>query len=295
MSNFKVVTDSCANLPDEIIERFNLDILPFTFTVNGEVFSGYDQATRKGANLKKFYEMMRERVSLSTSCVNNFTANEFFRKILLTGVDIIYIGFSSALSVSYSNIETELKNLQKEFPNQKIICIDSLAASLGEGSLVYDACVLKEQGKTIDEIASYVENAKKKLIHLFTVDDLYYLHKGGRLSSGSYFIAKAMRIKPTLRVNDEGGLVGIGKTIGRKRTIHGLVERVKNTIVNPEDQILYIVHGDCEEEANELKNLLLANIKVKDVVMNYIDIVIGTHAGPGAIAVIYYGDSREVK
>ncbi|MDL2292223.1 DegV family protein [Acholeplasma sp. OttesenSCG-928-E16] len=290
MAKFKIITDSSANLTDEIINKYQIPILSLSFIVNDVAYKSYENG--RVTELKMYYEMMREKEHVSTSCVNGDEAYTICNKILKDGEDILYIGFSSKLSNTYNVVRLELESLQKKYPDRKILYIDSLAASLGQGMIVATACQMRESGKTIDEIYIWVEKNKLKACHLFTVNTLYHLLKGGRVNKVSYLISNVLDIKPIMHVDMEGRLIAIGKTIGRKRSLNNLVDRLVDSILNPEEQTIYISHGDSLEDALYCKKRISERINVKDFVINYVDLVVGAHSGPGTIAIFYYGEHR---
>jgi DegV family protein with EDD domain len=236
---------------------------------------------------------MRQKEIYRTTLVNPTDFYHFFTELLKQGKDILYIAFSSALSGTYQSATIAIDMLKGEYPNQKIIAVDTLSASFGEGYLVYRAAFLRKEGKTIEEIASWIEENKLKLNHIFTVEDLGTLKRGGRLSSTAAIIGSLLRIKPILHVNNEGKLVALSKAVGRKKSLNDMIEVIKNQIVDPTTQTIFIGHGDALEDAQFVGNTLKKELKVKDVVYSFIGPVIGSHSGPGTIAVFFMGDKRE--
>jgi DegV family protein with EDD domain len=212
--------------------------------------------------------------------------------ILKSGRDILSISFSSALSGTYNSARIAKEELQEKYPERKIIVIDSLSASMGQGLLVYHAAKRKQEGKSIEEVAKWVEENKLKLCHLFTVDDLNHLRRGGRLSPISAILGTILRVKPLLHVSIEGKLTVVSKSRGRHTSLDMLVQQMEKTIENPEGQTVFISHGDCLEEAEYVKEKMLAKLPIKDVVINYVGPVIGSHSGPGTIAIFYFGNDR---
>ena len=292
MSNysFEIVTDTCSNLSDELIERYEINIIPMIYIVNGEERLSYVKTEK--TDLQKYYDMLRAKVPMTTSCIPRETCDEVFDGILSSGKDLIYMGFSSALSATCENARASLTDLQKKYPERKIYCIDTLSASLGQGRLVTYAAEHRESGEDIDTVAKWAEDNKKKIIHLFTVDTLSYLYRGGRVKKTSYLLASTFNIKPIMHVDDEGRLTAIGKVIGRKKSLDDLARRTAEEIVDPEKQTIYIGHGDCIEDVEFLISRLNERVKVKDIVVNYIDLVVGTHSGPGTVAIFFLGEKR---
>ena len=290
--SYKIYTDSTANLPIDLIEKYDLEVISLDYIEDGEVHKSYVKG--KDSNLKEFYDLLISKKRITTSCVNEDAFVEYFQKDLENGIDILYIGFSSGLSATFNCSLNASKILAEKYPERTIKVVDSLCASLGLGLLVVDACEKKLDGATLQELYDYLEEQKHKTCHLFTVDTLEYLYRGGRVSAGKYYIAKIANIKPTMRVDEQGKLVAYGKVMGRKKSINALVNKLCETIVNPEEQTIFISHGDCLEEAKQTQALIEQKIKVKGFVINYVDAVIGSHSGPGTIAIFYFANNRQV-
>lgn len=287
---FKIFTDCAADLTQEIIKEFDLKIIPLSY-VNASKDYEYSLGSEKEA--KTFYEFLRAKDDLSTSCANEYTFIEHFERELKDGNDILYIGFSSALSQTYNNAVLAKNELLKKYPERKIICVDSLLASFGQGLMVHSICIYKEAGLTIEECAEKVLNTRLNVNSIFTVKTLANLVRGGRISKLTYAIGTAIDIKPIMYVNEEGKLLSFAKVLGRKRSIFSLADKVAKTIVNSEEQYVYISHGDCLEDAEYLASLISSKIKVKGFIYNYIDPVIAVHSGPDTLAVFYFGKNRE--
>lgn len=288
--NFEIFTDSSANLTDELIDKHNINVVSLVFIVNGKEYISY---TKGGDNnLQKFYTMLRQKSTLSTSCVNEQTFYDTFEDTLKKGKDILYIGFSSALSGTYNSAHNALENLKLKYPKQKIMDIDTLGASLGQGLLVLYAAIYRSNGQSIEQVHKWLEDNKLKLCHYFTVDDLFFLFRGGRVKSSSYLVANLINIKPIMHMDDFGRLVATGKVIGRTKSLNTIANMVVRDIINPENQILCITHGDCIDDVEYLKKRILDKIKVKEIIINYVDPVVGAHSGPGTIAIFFLGSKR---
>ncbi len=290
--SYKIYTDSTANLPGDLIEKYNLEVISLDYLLDGQEYKSYIKGQE--TDLVPFYNMLREKKKITTSCINEATFLEIFEQELQNGNDLIYIGFSSGLSATYDCSKNACETLKAKYPDRKLFVIDSLCASLGLGLLVVNACQQKQNGATIEELASYVEEVKLKVCHLFTVDTLEYLYRGGRVSASKYFITKLANIKPTMRVDDNGKLVAYGKVMGRKKSIHSLINKLEETIVDKENQTIFISHGDCIEDALFAKSILQEKLGIKKVVINYVDSVIGSHSGPGTLALFYFAENRNV-
>jgi DegV family protein with EDD domain len=290
MNKYVIVTDSCCDLPLSIIKEHDLRVFPLRFTIENKTYSN-DQE-KEEMSTPTFYTLLREGAISSTSQINPNEFIEGVTPLLQQGFDILYIGFSSALSGTYNSFVLAKEELKETFPDRTILTVDSLCASLGQGLLVHSAATRKVSGKNIHEVATWVEENKLKLVHLFTVDDLNFLKRGGRLSSTSAFIGTLLQLKPLLHVSNEGKLVPYGKTLGRKHSIKKLVDYLVATIVHPEEQVVFISHGDAFEEAQYAGNMIKDKCHVKDVIYHYVGPVIGSHSGPGTIAIFYYADKR---
>lgn len=287
---FEIVTDSSANLPEDMIEKYHLTILSLSFFVDKVEYYGYEKG--KLTDLSKFYAMMRDKKDITTSLVNTKLAMEQCEELLKAGKDVLYIGFSSGLSGSYQSVSVALDELKENYPDRQILYVDTLAAALGEGLLVRYAVDLREEGKTIGEVYQWLLDNRLNLCHWFTVDDLFFLKRGGRVSATTALLGTALNIKPVLHVDDEGHLIMMEKARGRRKSLDALVNHLKETIVNPEGQYIYISHGDCIEDAEYVANKVKELYPVKEVFVRILDPVIGAHSGPGTVALFYLGSKR---
>lgn len=287
---YRIVTDSSANLTDELIDKYDIGIASLVFYSGNKEFTSYVKGVK--ADLKQFYDMLRKKDALTTSCVNEATFIEVFEPTLQEGLDILYIGFSSALSATYISGEKAAAALRKKYPERKIITVNTLGASLGEGLLVLYAARMKEAGASMKEVQNWLEQNRLKLCHYFTVDDLFFLFRGGRVKKTSYLIANLVNIKPIMHMDDYGRLIPIGKVMGRKKSLNTIAEMVIRDIVDPEDQTICVSHGDCIEDVEYLKEKIEEKIKVKEWVINYVDPVVGAHSGPGTVAIFFLGNHR---
>ncbi len=287
---FEIVTDSSANLTDELIDKYGIHIIPLVYIVNGEEKLSYVKGEK--TDLKKYYGMMREKVPMTTSCASRENCERVFREILDAGNDLLYIGFSSALSATFDNAKATLDELKISYPDRKIYYVDSLGASMGQGRLVTYACERRENGESAEEVRTWVQDNRNKLVHLFTVDSLSYLYRGGRVKKSAYLLATTLNIKPVMHVDDEGRLIPIGKVFGRKTSLTDIAKRAAELIVEPENQTIYISHGDCIDDAEYLIAEIKKRVPVKDVVVNYVDLVVGTHSGPGTVALFFLGKKK---
>lgn len=291
--SFELVTDSCCNLAEETIDRYGLHVLPLTFMADGEdtVYQSYLKGEK--TDLSQFYKMMRDGKVFRTSLPNLSSTETLFRSLLDAGRDILYLGFSSGLSGTYEATELLAKQLRGEYPDRKIYTVDTLAASGGQGLLVWHACQHAEAGEGIDAVRDWVEGNKLRLAHWFTVDDLMFLWRGGRVSKTSAWAGTLLNIKPVLHVDDEGHLIPVEKVRGRKKSLTALLNHMEKTGTQPlADQMVFITHGDCLEEAQWLEQQIRERFGVRNIVVNCIDPVIGAHSGPGTMALFFLASSR---
>lgn len=290
MRKFIIITDSCVDLPAKIAEEFELVVIPLNLLVNNKVYNNY--LDEREISFKEFYDLLRSNVIPQTSQINPSKFLEIFTPYLENDYDILSISFSSALSGTYQSSVIAKDELILKYPNRNIITIDSKCASMGQGLLLTYAANLKKNGHSLSEVAKWVEDNKTNICHLFTVGDLNHLRRGGRLSYAKALLGTILKIKPLLHVNIEGKLVQTSSTRGRKQALNLMVERMKNTIINPQEQTIYISHGDCEGEVIELVKIIKDEIGVKNIIYNYVGPVIGSHSGLNTVAIFYLGNDR---
>ena len=289
--NFEIVTDSSSNLLDETIGRFGLHILPLTFMIDGQQRQSFVKGEK--SDLKQFYTMMREGKVITTSLPNMSDSEILLRSLLEAGRDILYLGFSSGLSGTYQAIALLLDNLAAEFPERRVLHVDTLAASGGEGLLVYEAAQMAQAGASIEETRQWVEDNKLKLAHWFTVDDLMFLFRGGRVTRTSAWAGTMLNIKPVMHVDNDGHLIPLEKVMGRKKSILGMLKHMEKTADAPiNEQTVFITHGDCLEDAEFLRDKIAEKFGVTDIHINYVDPVIGAHSGPGTLALFFMASHR---
>jgi len=288
--NTIIVTDSNCDLPEEYLIKNNIPVIPFHFNLNGE---DYEDNFWKTISYKEFYDELRKGGMSTTSQISPYTYEEYFRKYVNEGCSIIYIAFSSALSESYNHSLLARENVLQEFPSADITVIDSKAASVGQGILVQKAVDMLSDGKISKEIIIWLESNKMKVNHWFTVDSLDYLRRGGRLSATSAVIGTMMNVKPVLIVDKDGKLSPVKKVRGRKKAISELFNELKNTATNINEETVYISHADCLEDAQYLQDLINNELTVKEVVINNLGPIIGTHTGPGLLCLAFMGQERE--
>lgn len=288
MKPYIISTDCMADLPADFIKEHNISLHPLYYVMGDVTYNALDGALPES----EFYNRMRNGEMPTTMASNPEFIEQSFTKNIEDGYDIFHISFSSGLSSSYNNTAVTAKEMLEKYPDSKIIVIDSLCASLGQGLLVYYACKKKEEGATIDELAEYITDLIPHICHQFTVDDLFHLHRGGRVSKATAILGTIANIKPVLHVDDEGKLINISKIRGRKRSLTALVDNMEKTMGNYNNPIVFISHGDCIEDAEFVKNLVEERFGIHDFIINYVGSTIGAHSGPGTVALFYLGETR---
>ncbi|MBE6816453.1 MAG: DegV family protein [Ruminococcaceae bacterium] len=290
MRDFVLATDSSCDLPQELVDKFELAIVPLTVDIAGETFTNYLDGREIG--FKEFYDRSRAKEDIKTSCPSLDAFRKVFTAILEEGKDILYLGFSSALSATTQNARITAEELGEQYPEAKIIVVDSLAASMGQGLFIKYVYDEKQHGGSIEAVAKYAEDIKLHICHWFTVNDLMHLKRGGRVSATTAIAGTALNVKPVMHMDDEGRLINVGKARGRKASLHALLDKMKETAIAPEEQTIYISHGDCEDEVREFAKLIKEEVGFKEIVINYVGPVIGGHTGPGVVALFFYGTHR---
>lgn len=290
MDTYKIITDSTTDITPAMVKELDLEIVPFCFIMNGKTYES--TADEKAMKTKDFYDRLRKGEMSTTAQINSDAFIERFTPILDQGDDILYIAFSSGLSGTCQSAMIAKNELQEKYPERKIYVFDSLAASMGQGLLVYLAANMKKGGASIDEIYKWLGKNVLKLAHWFTVEDLNHLKRGGRVSAGAALVGTMLGIKPVLHVDNEGHLVSVSKVRGRKQSLDALVSKMEETAINPAEQTVFISHGDSLEDAKYVERMLKEKLGVKKVYINYIGPIIGAHSGPGTIALFFIGKER---
>ena len=285
----KIITDSSCDLAREYIDDNNIGLLSLVLNLNGKVVK---DDLGKTLSYKDFYGQMREGATPTTSQVNAHEFEEEFLEHVKNGDSIICITISSALSGTFNSANIAKNNILEEYPDAKILLVDSLSVASGQGLLVVKACEMRDRGANAEAIVTWLEENKKKIIHSFVVDSLSHLKRGGRISGATAAIGGLLNIKPSLYIDNDGKVAQGEKIKGKKKVLRFLVNEVKEKATNNENETLYICHGDCLEDAKALKNMILEEVKFKNVVINYVGNVIGAHAGAGVLAVLFLGESR---
>ncbi len=289
MREYVITTDNNADLPVEYYKEHNVGCMYFSYTMDDVLY-------KQGSYMPEgeFYGKMRAGSMPTTAQVNPEEARLLFEPYLKEGKDILHIAFSSGLSGTYNSCRIAVEELREEYPDRIITIIDSLAASLGQGLLVYLTQKLKEEGADMQTAAEWAENHRKNIVHLFTVDDLNHLYRGGRVSKTTAVLGGMLNIKPILHVDDEGKLIPIGKVRGRKKSILELASLMDEKLGSHKDtcDTIFISHGDCLEDAKILAEKIKARYQINTEIINYVGSVIGAHSSPGTLALFFVGDLR---
>lgn len=288
--SYIIMTDSCCDLTNQLIVDLGLLVVPLSHTIAGREYFNYPD--ERDLSFSDFYALLRKERKSTTSAVNATTFISYMEPVLSSGKDILYLAFSSALSATCGASEIAAAELREKYPDRKIYITDTLSASLGQGLLVYLTALEKEKGKSIEEARDFAENTKQKVRHWFTVDDLHHLHSGGRISKTTAVVGTMLNIKPILVVSSEGKLEGVGKARGVGGALKTMLDKMVSEAVAPEEQTVFISHGDCLDRANELAAMIREKLRVKDIIINFVGPVIGSHSGPGTLALFFIGPPR---
>lgn len=286
MRDYVIITDSGSDLSDAKAAELGVIVLPLTaLDANGA-------AIPMPIDYTEFYNMLRNKGLCTTSAVSPAAFEDAFRAQAAAGLDILYLGFSSGLSSTYQAGETAAQTVREEFPDCRIETVDTLCASLGEGLLVYLAVQRKRAGASLEEVRDFALDTRLHLCHNFTVDDLMFLHRGGRVRRSTAVLGSVLMIKPVMHVDNEGHLVKIGTARGRKKAIDALLLNMAERAYDLTEQTVFISHGDCEADAQALAERLRSEYGVKEVFIDYVGAVIGAHSGPGTLAFFFLGKER---
>ena len=287
MSEFIIITDSSADLPQSVACDMGVTVIPLEVNIDGIGCKYNDEI-----DIKEFYGWLRDKKGAKTSAVNMEKFCEVFESFAKEGKDVLYIGFSSGLSATFMSGKNAAEEISEKYPDRKVIAVDSLCASLGQGLLVKHAVDKKNSGASIEEVAQFVEDNKLNLCHWFTVEDLFFLKRGGRVSAATAVMGTVLQIKPVMHVDDAGKLINVEKARGRSASINSLFAKMKETAIDPEKQTIYISHGDCYDDAKKLADMITAEFGITDILISEVGPVIGAHSGPGTLALFFLGSKR---
>lgn len=287
MSNYQIITDSGCDLPLEMRQQLDVNMVSLTLQ-----FRGKELQDSVGEDITSLYEGLRAGEVASTSAVNPDTWSGIMEAALQAGKDVLVLAFSSGLSTTYQSAVIASQDLKEKYPQRSIRVVDTRSASLGQGLLVWYACQKRDEGMTLDQLADWVEETKYRLCHWFTVDDLMYLKRGGRVSAATAIVGTMLGIKPVLHMDDEGHLINVGKVRGRKASIEALAEKLGQLGLPGQNKKVFICHGDCLEDAKQLEAIVKEQYGVEEAFIGYTGAVIGSHSGPGTLALFFLGEKR---
>ena len=285
--SYRIVTDSCCDFPETMYDQLDLSMIPLTLHYQGKDYTDLSEKF-----LKKLYKGLREGEVASTAAANPDGWSGIIEPVLAGGEDALVLAFSSGLSTTYQSAVIAANELMEKYPERKVNVVDTLCASLGQGLLVWYTCKKRDAGMSLAEVTEWVESHKLNLCHWFTVDDLMYLKRGGRVSAATALLGTMLQIKPVLHVDDEGHLINVSKARGRKASIDALAAKMGQTGLPGENDTVFICHGDCQEDAEYLAQQVKEKYGVKEVLIYYTGAVIGSHSGPGTLALFFFGSKR---
>ena len=288
MEDYIIMTDSCCDLPVELAQ--GLEVLPLRLDLKGREYRNYLDGREIG--FQAFYDQVRGGEMPVTSAVNVGEFEEAMRPLLEAGKDILCLCFSSALSTTYQSAVIASEELAEAFPERKVLVVDSLCASMGQGLLVWLCVQERRKGRTLEELRDYAEKTKGTICHWFTVDDLNHLKRGGRVSATAALFGTMLSIKPVLHVDSQGRLIPMEKCRGRKASLLALVDHMEKTAVDPANQTVFLSHGDCREDVDFVAEEIRRRFGTKDIRVSYVGPVIGSHTGAGVVALFFLGTER---
>lgn len=287
MCNYRILTDSCCDLPRELLGKLDIDMVHLTL-----LFRGKETTNPSDDQIKDMYNALRGGESATTSAVNPQGWKTAMETILASGKDVLVLAFSSGLSTTYQSAVIAAQELAETYPDRNIRVVDTLAASLGQGLFVWYACKMRDEGLSLEELYQWCETHKLNLAHWFTVDDLMFLKRGGRVSAATALVGTMLNIKPVLHVDDNGKLISVSKCRGRKNALEALVKKLETDGLPGENDTVFISHGDCLEDAQQVAKLCKERCGVKEVIIGYVGAVIGSHSGPGTVALFFLAKNR---
>lgn len=287
MRDYIITVNSTVDTGKEWLKERNVPVIPLKYTIDGQEYTDM-----YGLSDKEFFQKLREGKMSVTSQINPEEAKEMLEPYVKEGKDVLHLAFSSALSGTCNSMKIAAEELQEEYPEAKVIVVDTLCACMGEAMLLYYALKQKEAGKTIEEVAQWVEENKLHVCHNVTVDDLFHLHRGGRVSKTAAVLGTMVKVKPIIHMDDNGALKVIGKERGRKKSLHKIVDMAVERSEGWDNEIIMITHGDCLEDAEYVAKLVREKMGVENVFIHNIGTVIGSHTGPGVVATFCMGNKR---
>ena len=285
--SYRIISDTCCDLWQEFYQELNVDVIPLSVNFQGESIQKYSESW-----LKTFYQGLRDGQSAQTAAANPEDWKRVIEPVLSAGEDVLVLAFSSGLSTTYQSAVIAAQDLMEQYPGRKVNVVDSLCASMGQGLFLWYACQKRDEGMSLEDLTAWCENNKFHICHWFTVDDLMYLKRGGRISAATALVGTMLQIKPVMHVDNEGHLVKVSTARGRKTSLDALAKKLGETGLPGENETVFISHGDCKADADYLAEKLRKDYGVKKVVIYYVGAVIGSHSGPGTVALFFLGNQR---
>lgn len=290
MSNYVIITDSSCDLPDRLVRELELEVLPLAFIMDGRTYRNY--LDNREMSPEDFYGRQKDGLMATTNAVNVGEASDAMEAVLKQDKDVLVLGFSSGLSTTYNSFKIAADELAEKYPSRRIYTVDTLCASLGQGMFVYQAAKMRQEGKSIEEVRDWAEANKLRQCHWFTVNDLFFLKKGGRVSAATAVVGTMLQIKPVMHVDNEGHLIKADTARGRKASLKALVDKVGELAENPASQVMFISHSDCLADAQYVADEIKKRFGAREIIINSIGPVIGAHTGPGCVALFFTGTHR---
>ena len=290
MSDYIIITDSSCDLPDSLVKELELEVLPLSFIMDGKTYRNYPDNREMAPD--EFYGRQKDGLMATTNAVNVGEATDALESVLKQEKDVLVLAFSSGLSTTYNSLQIAADDLAGQYPDRKVFVVDTLCASLGQGMFVYQAAQLRKAGKGIEEVRDWAEANKLNQCHWFTVNDLFFLKKGGRVSAATAVVGTMLQIKPVMHVDNEGHLIKVTTARGRKASLNALVDKVGELAEDPAAQTMFISNSDCLDEAQYVANEIKKRYGTKQIIINSIGPVIGAHTGPGCVALFFTGKHR---
>ena len=290
MSNYVIITDSSCDLPDSLVKELELEVLPLSFIMDGKTYRNYPDSREMPP--EAFYQKQRDGLMATTNAVNVGEAADAIEAVLKQGRDVLVLAFSSGLSTTCNSFQIAAGDLEGQYPDRKIYVVDTLCASLGQGMFVYQAAKLRLEGKSMEEVRDWAEANKLRQCHWFTVNDLFFLKKGGRVSAATAVMGTMLQIKPVMHMDNEGHLIKVSTARGRKASLNALVDKVGELAEDPASQTMFISNSDCLEDTRFVADEVKKRYGVKEIIINSIGPVIGAHTGPGCVALFFMGKHR---
>lgn len=290
MNSFAIVTDSACDLSAALVRELDVQVVPLGFVLGEQTY--WDHPEERTLSIEEFYRRLAEGALVTTHAVNVGQAEHVLKKRLEEGQDVLVLAFSSGLSATCASFRVAAENLREQYPGRRLVVVDTLCASLGQGMLVWKAARLRAEGQTLDEVARWVEQNRQSQCHWFTVNDLFHLKRGGRVSAATAVVGTALQIKPILHVDHEGHLVKTGTARGRRGALGALVDKVGACGEKPDAQTMFISHSACEEDARWVAEQIRGRYGTREIIIGDIGPVIGAHTGVGCVALFFTGRER---